>query len=145
MTGFEKWRKNEWIPDDPLGFDLTCGDMEAAWNAATAAQRERLPCGHPAACVEGGSSDPDAQVTMWCGACVELDQAREEAAKAERERRLPMTRAVAASLRWALVHVVHPVYRSPTRNRENEAQFEFKLAEAEALLEAIKEAADDTR
>jgi len=40
MTGFEKWRKNEWIPDDPLGFDLTCGDMEAAWNAAIAARDE---------------------------------------------------------------------------------------------------------
>ena len=81
MTGFEKWRKNEWIPDDPLGFDLTCGDMEAAWNAAIAAQRERLCCGHPAACLEGGSSDPDAQVTMWCGVCVELDRVRDEERK----------------------------------------------------------------
>ena len=68
--------------------------VHLAWNAATAAQREPLPCGHPAACLEGGSSDPDAQVTMWCGACVELDQAREEAAKVEREA------IVALLLRW---------------------------------------------
>ena len=51
------------------------------WKDATAAQREPLPCGHPAACVEGGSSDPDAQVTMWCSACVAEDKVRDEERK----------------------------------------------------------------
>ena len=47
-----------------------------------------LSCGHAAACLEGGSADPDAQVTMWCGACVELDRVRNEATAAERARLL---------------------------------------------------------
>ena len=84
--------------------ELDCrsqGYEEGYEDAATAAQRERLCCGHPAACVKGGSSDPDAQVTMWCSVCVELDRVREE--ERERwmrvvERRWPHLRGIMADM-----------------------------------------------
>jgi len=84
---------SEWLDNyRMIDFDrdhwcATGKDLERLWEfrgkQATAAQRERLCCGHPAACLEGGSSDPDAQVTMWCGACVAEDKVRAQATAAE--------------------------------------------------------------
>ena len=102
---------SEWLDNyRMIDFDrdhwcATGKDLERLWEfrgkQATAAQRERLCCGHPAACIEGGSSDPDAQVTMWCGACVELDRVREEERKRWMrvvERRWPHLRGIMADM-----------------------------------------------
>ena len=107
------------------------------WRDATAAQRERLCCCHPAACVEGGSSDPDAQVTMWCGACASEDQAREEATKAEREKWLQQVNGWMLELRSATKGI--PVF-DPVGHK-------LHLIKQDMLFElrAIKEADDDPR
>ena len=138
MTGFEKW-EIDFCTDCNGYHELTPTEHTAAFQAwhAAAAQRERLCCGHPAACLEGGSSDPDAQVTMWCGACASEDQAREEATKAEREKWLQQVNGWMLELRSATKGI--PVF-DPVGHK-------LHLIKQDMLFElrAIKEADNDPR
>ena len=144
MIEFEKWLEHEYTDCD--GWHGPPTDVERivarhAWDyngkQATAAQRERLCCGHPAACLEGGSSDPDAQVTMWCSVCVELDRVREEATKAEREKWFRQVNGWMLELRSATKGI--PVF-DPVGHK-------LHLIKQDMLFElrAIKEADNDPR
>ena len=76
MSGFKEWWKEHRMRCVRGGLQVFTAD--AAWKAATAAQREPMECGHPRACVVS-----DDEGTNFCAWCAEVGMLREQLAKLE--------------------------------------------------------------